>query len=210
MQKKLGLKIKILKVLVWFALRCRLYYLWSRFYQCAFESKWDSVVLPQPLSTTEFENLIGSFGWREDTWYMLGDVISSPKAIYGRWLEKGAPQGDCDDHSYFAMHMIRSMSERGVLTGTTGIKIKVRDLFLLSVPFYGHNVGGHNVCVFNYRLNDFIRWAYVSNWYDGKIQWGYENLESIVKSVLRERISLGWAIADKNLRLVRYESGIAS
>ena len=114
----------ILKIGVWFALKCRLYYIWSKIYRFFRERKFRNVELPYYETLDALEEELGKMVWREDDWTMLWDAISTPQATYGRYKPRkdyeeyistlSAPvsgnspypgAGDCDDIALFAAEL---------------------------------------------------------------------------------------------------------
>jgi hypothetical protein len=67
------------------------------------------------------------------------------------------------------------------------------------------------VCAFSYicKKSGDVRWAYVSNWFDGVVRWGLLTKKDIVKHMLKLKRanSLGWAFANLDLHLIYYENG---
>lgn len=187
-----------LKILVWFALKCRLYYVWSKIYRFLYERKYRHVVLPKLNSIEEVEDLIGNISWRKDKWYMLWDAISIPQAAYGRYLDKKAG-GDCDDISILAVHLIEDLIKRRKVQNFLQVG-------LLSVPWLdmSNKVGGHNVCIIKYKMDDKLYYGHISNWNMGRVRWAFTSKEAVVDEIPRGGTTLGWAIADKNLKLKKY------
>ena len=193
------MKIWFLRILVWFSLRLRIYYAWSRVYQRLWEKrKYKGISIPLFPSFTKIEEITGAMHWSPDTWQQLWDAISMPRAVYGKHLRGERSATDCDDISIFAAYCIER-ARRRVDLGKT-----IVDVGLLSCPWVVHQnakVSGHNVCAFAYRDNGSIKWAHISNWFGGKIQWDFPNKSAIVKSMTRNRAtSLGWAYARVSLK----------
>lgn len=190
------MKLFFLRILVWFALKCRLYYIWSKVYRFFAERKYKkNVVLPKLNSLNELEDLIGNIIWRKDKWYMLWDAISYPEATYGRYVtNKGS---DCDDMAILAAFLLEDMKKHG--------KVNFMEVGLLSVPWLSKNrgVGGHNVCIIKYKSGMDTYYAHISNWNMGKIQWAFPSVQSVVKEVLHGE-TLGWSVATPNLKLKQY------
>jgi hypothetical protein len=103
----------------------------------------------------------------------------------------------------------------GMLTGEDGhLMSDLQSFGLLSVPFLlNGKLGGHNVGVFRYRWgSENWLWAVVSNWYGGLVRYGFHSLPAVVEDVLvgeygshnPKAESLGWAVADLDLRLREY------
>ncbi|RLI87363.1 MAG: hypothetical protein DRP01_02040 [Archaeoglobales archaeon] len=104
---------------------------------------------------------------------------------------------NCDDISIFAAFCLERARKNGNLTRT------VTDVGLLSCPWLKNTgkVGGHNVCAFAYRNNGGVKWASISNWYDGEIQWDFSDKEDIIKKMTAGfATSLGWAYARVSLK----------
>lgn len=192
------MKIWFLRVMVWFSLRLRIYYAWSRVYQWLREKcKWEQVSIPLFPSFAKIEEITGSMIWREDTWRELWDAISMPQAVYGKHL-KGQKEGDCDDISIFAAYCIEQARHQVDLGKT------VTEVGLLTCPWVlqtNGKTGGHNVCAFAYRENGGVKWAWISNWFKGEIQWNLDSKEDIIRAMIGTRaISLGWAFARVSLK----------
>ena len=136
-------------------------------------------------------------------------MISTPAKVEARGMH-GLPVGDCDDFSIYAATAIQQMSERsnGVLSGKV-----VKEVSLLTVPWLEKNgiVSGHNVCVFRYLTTDGKWWwAWVSNWYDCRIQWEmpngalFETPAQIAAFMSRaaDAVNLRWARVSVDLKKV--------
>ena len=212
--KKLGRKVEVFffRIFIFFSLRLRLYYWWSRRYQFAFEWRYENEVLPELSGFADLENVLSRMRWRKDTEVMLYDAISTPQATYARH-RMGYEAGDCDDISIYAVNRINDMRSRDLFRGN------VYEVGLLSVPWIDEDdeIGGHNVCAFSYnsKLTDgttdygVIRWAYVSNWFNGRIRYGFKSIEDVVREILRFKSaqSIGWAWATEKLEVIKYHNG---
>lgn len=206
-------KFWIMRVLAWLALRAKLYYVWSSIYQFLWErSEIKNMDLFIPGSIKELEKVVGEMVWRKDTWIMLGDAISHPKATYSRHIF-GKKAGDCDDISLFAIDRLAAMPMTTTSDGDRSISIAL--VYLLSIPWIkneDNKIGGHNVGVLKYYDGGSFQFAYISNWFNGTIRWGFKNIKDIVRHVLQrvDATSIGWGLAEwrkDKLRLVRYENG---
>lgn len=200
------MKFWIMKKLVWLVLRCRLYFFWSKIYRFLFERKYNDIVLPKLHSIDTLSLLLGNMVWTKDKWWMLGDAISTAKAVYWRHL-KGDPVGDCDDFAMFAMDRIKDMINRDIDT-------PIFNSHFLTCTWMDKNnkVKGHNVCVFYYKNKLMIspRCGYIGNWFQGNPHDNFKGVKEIVQDILMRKKGrlLGWSITDKNLKLIRYESKI--
>lgn len=201
----------LLKICVWFALKCRLYYFWSKIYRFLYERKYKNVELPYYGTLQDLEEELDKMVWRADDWTMLWDAISTPQATYQRHIDRqdNEDAGDCDDISLFAANRIKDRG--GILRNDKNKDSYLVKVGLLSCPWLNkdNKTGGHNVCVVQYMvLNEDNRtyWAHVSNWNNGKIQWGYNSLYDVVSAVVGRKncTSLGWALADNDLKLMEY------
>lgn len=204
------MKVWILRILVWCAFNLRIYYAWSRLYRWLWQRRYCGTVLLWYASFAELEHDLGLIQWKADGWKELWDAISTPQATWARHLS-GEGSNDCDDISIYAADRIADMVRRGVQFKKPPIPTTIG---LLSVPWVDLDgkAGGHNVCVF--RFGPDLTWAYVSNWFGGKVIWGCEiegrpfmEIEDVVRHVLGARTSLGWSLATVDLRLVRYGRG---
>jgi len=193
------MKLWILRRLTWFSLRCGIYYLWSRIYQRLFESTWlDYTKVPLFPSVGAIEDCVEKMKWRPDKWWMFWDAVSAPGAVWARYFE-GKEAGDCEDVSLAAATALREWLRHHRM------HVEVTGLYLLTVPWLGRDgkVGGHSVCAISYvDVDGTKKWAHWSNW--NRILWGRETVEDVVREILRGNYSLGWALADLDLRLVRY------
>jgi hypothetical protein len=200
----------LLKICAWFALKCRLYYFWSRVYRFLYERKYKNVQLPYYGHLKDLEKVLGEMIWIEDDWTMLWDAISTPQATYQRHVDRQDDEdaGDCDDISLFAANRIY---DRGsILRSDNDEDSYLVKVGLLSCPWISAKgkAGGHNVCAFQYMelKTGVAQWAHVSNWHNGKIQWGFNSLYDVVSAVVGRKkcTSLGWAFASINLKLQEY------
>jgi hypothetical protein len=201
------------------ALKYKLYYRWSKVYQWLYERKYRNVELPTFYSLEDIQKLTDEMQWRKDTWVMLWDAISTPRATYGRHVDDDKDKaGDCDDISLSAISFIENMVDNGYINN-------IREVGLLSCPWLNeeNKAGGHNVGVFAYKeeiasapgicVTTASKFAHISNWHSGRIQYGFDSLEDVVKDVLsgpgrnRIRTSLGWAFATTGLKLVKFGNG---
>jgi|GEM_PF-2807621 len=219
-------KLFFLRWMARWALKGRWYYHWSRIYQFLFERRRiRKYRIPAYTSLPEgVESTVRKMKWRKDTWVMLFDAISHPKATFGRHQE-GMKAGDCDDISLFAAWAVRDMMSRGWLKD-------FRFVGLLSVPWIddGGKTGGHNVCVVSYVDRQVtsnpevgestgLLWAHMSNWHGGRMQTHgrdgepFRRVEDVVMDVLSgpgrswSCVSVGWARADCDLNPVEYGDG---
>ena len=205
----------IFKILTWFSLRCRLYYVWSKVYRWLYERGHPR--LPPFDDYGSIEILTGRMKWRRDTWLMLWDAVSAPEATYTRFCT-GEDAGDCDDIALWAINRLHDIAYRNGRTLRSPerapfISCDLASFGLLSVPWIKDGkIGGHNVGVFRHRVGDGWEWCHVSNWYGGQIKFGFSSLPAVVEDVLSGEYglytpkaeSLGWAVADLNLRLREY------
>ena len=186
-----------LQILTWCVFNLRLYYMWSKVYQWLYEKrKWNQITIPLFASFEEIEETLGKMIWRRDSWPELWDAISLPQATYGRHLV-GNKSGDCDDISIFAAYCIERARRR------TGLNRPILEVGFLSCPWVDHKneLGGHNVCTFSYYEKGETKWAYVSNWYEGRIQWGFPSKDVIVTRMTgTHRPTLGWGFAVVTLK----------
>ena len=180
------MKIRFLRFWVATVLRGRLYYLWSKLYQATRERWASSVRLPSYGSIGALEETLSRMKWFRDGLWELGDAIGGPKATYAKYIASSKTAKDCDEFSLYAADRLRDMVTRGVLTDK---KIKRDEIYLLTVPWVdkGGKAGGHNVCAFKYGN----KWAHVSNWWHGKVQWDKGSLNDVIREVLNGRTSLG-------------------
>jgi hypothetical protein len=203
------LRERVLRFLVRLSLKYKVYYAWSRVYRTLFEWRWRGQTLPTFADVTGLEKALGRMVWRRDSWRMLWDAISDPRATWGRHLT-GLPAGDCDDTSFFSAVSLEKIRKRS-------IHANIQDVLFLTVSWVDERgkVGGHNVCLFAYGETvqasgedvSVILWGHVSNHHDGKAQRGFRTIENVVAHVLRGRTCLGWALATTDLRLVKYDDG---
>lgn len=191
--------ITFLRILIWFMLKCRIYYTWSSFYQATFERYSKKVKLPEYDSIEELENVLGRMKWVKDGIWELGDAIGSPQATYFKYYHNSKQAKDCDEFAIFAASRLRNMKDRCKLSKD------VRAIGMLSVPWHGpKGIGGHNVCVFSYVTNEVEKWAYLGNWYQGKARYGFASLNEVAIEVLGGNTSLGWAFVNEKLELLKY------
>jgi len=125
------------------------------------------------------------------------DIETESKKIY--LPESDVVVHNCDDISLAAATALREWLRHHRM------HVEVTGLYLLTVPWLGRDgkVGGHSVCAISYvDVDGSKRWAHWSNW--NRILWGRETVEDVVREILRGNYSLGWALADLDLRLVRY------
>jgi len=191
-----------MRALTWLALRGCLYPFWSRVYRFLAEHRHLDKRLPPFSSMDQVKEMVGAMRWRRDTWLMLWDAISHPVATYTRH-QAGRKAGDCDDISLVAAQAIKNMSDSGAVDD-------VVEVGLLSVPWIGRDgIGGHNVCVLRVfqEGSSRSRWMHMSNWANGAMFGPFDTLEDVVRDVLDDRISLGWAYWSTDLKLKRYGSG---
>ena len=200
------------RVMVWLTLYCHIYYVWSKLHRLLFDRKYDDTRLPLFDKLDALETVVGKMVWRRDGWRSLWDAICTPQAAWAKF-RMGKPAGDCDDISVFALSRLVNMASRGELV-YLGVQPwgQKCNIGLLSVPWFdkgSRKTGGHNVAVMKYvdRDSGEDRWAHMSNWYSGKMAWGFESLEQVVKNVCGGKASLGWALADLNLKRWRYGRG---
>lgn len=205
-----------LKIGAFLALKCRIYYVWSKVYRWLWERKYRGQEIPRYDTCARIEEVTGKMKWRKDTWLMLWDAISLPEATYYRHLHDGG--SDCDDIALFAINRLYEFA-RGNDTflfykENACYLTNLRSFGLLSVPWIRDGkAGGHNVGVFKYSDKDEgWLWAHVSNWYRGQIRYGFKSLPAVVDDVLSGEYesfdikaeSVGWAHADLCLRLMEY------
>lgn len=187
------MKLLVLRILVWFTLRLRIYYAWSKVYQWLHEKrKWSQVPIPLFSSLERIEGIVGAMRWQRDDWRALWDAISMPQAAYGKHLKGEKSPKDCDDISIFAAYII----ERA--RGCVDLGKTITEVGLLTCPWLTHQgkTGGHNVCAISYRENGGVKWAYISNWYNGKFSWEHNSKADIIRHMTAERsTALGWAFA---------------
>jgi hypothetical protein len=147
----------------------RLYYLWSRFGRMLFEGLFVDKAIKEYRDEEELQQAMEKWVWRRDPLWELGDMISCPARV--EYLATaGQPVGDCDDFSIYCGTALAALEKKN---GTIAGKI-VKEISLLTVPWMEKSgkVNGHNVCVFRYLSpGGGWYWAWVSNWYDCKIQW---------------------------------------
>jgi hypothetical protein len=159
----------------WLVLDLRLYYLWSRFGQWLFERKYVGKAIRLYKDEEELQKVMDKWVWRRDPFWQFNDMISCAAKVEAL-ADAGESVGDCDDFSIYAGRALENICEA---SGNTTIAGKlVNDISLLTVPWLEKNgvVGGHNVCVFRYLGSDGKWWwAWVSNWYDCRIQWEQPN-----------------------------------
>ena len=88
---------------------------------------------------------------------------------------------------------------------------------MLSCPYISNQnkLGGHNVCMFRYVVpskNGLIhKWAHISNRHAGMVQWGFKNIEDVVRHVIDscgggDSKSLGWSYCDINLKMIKRDN----
>jgi hypothetical protein len=200
------------RFMVWIVLRCRVYYVWSKLHRLLVDRQYRNTRLPMYDKLEHLETVIGRMVWRKDGWSSLWDAISLPRVVWAKH-KMGMPTGDCDDHSIFAVSRLVNMARRGELV-YLGVPPYGSDcqIGLLSCPWFDKDrrkPGGHNVAAFKYvdHADDKDKWAYMSNWYSGVIQWDFDSPEHIVKTVCGKKASLGWALADVHLKVQRYGRG---
>ena len=88
---------------------------------------------------------------------------------------------NCDDYSLYAMHIIDHLFEKN--GGTIGSKLLLEGPQMLSCIWLDENgkQAGHNICCFKYKEDGQHWWAWVSNWYRGKIQWRVKDRQAMCK-----------------------------
>jgi hypothetical protein len=216
-----AMKKFFLKIGAWFALKCRLYYMWSKVYRWFWEDgELKRQEMPKYDDYGRIEEVTGLMQWRKDTWVMLFDAISRPQAAYHRYLH-GNQAGDCDDIALYAINRLHDQAVRNgrILKspGRADFRVDLDSFGLLSCPWIrGSKAGGHNVGIFRYSLSsggiDKWEWAHVSNWYRGKIRFGFPSKPALVDDILAGEYghfdpkaeSIGWAHCDLNLKLKEY------
>jgi len=139
------------------------------------------------------------------------DVMTEDGYIY--LPETDVVVHNCDDISIFAVSRLLNMARRGELV-YLGVQPWGQhcNIGLLSVPWFDmgtRKTGGHNVAVLKYVDHDSgeDRWGHMSNWYSGRIAWGFKSLEDVVRIVCGGKKSLGWALADLKLKRWVYGRG---
>jgi len=207
------LRVFLLRCLVFVVLKLRVYYIWSRIYQRFFEkwpkSHWKLIKKTWKkidfYTLEEVENVVSKMHWRKDGLFELGDAISDPKATYFRHVNGLDGAMDCDDISLFAATVIKDMASKGRLLDKG---IWPDRVFFLSIPWVDEKgkVGGHNICVFCYVdiEGNGWKWAHISNWFGGRIAWNFDTLDAVLKSILINKKSLGFALATPELKLIHY------
>ena len=207
------MRVFLMRCLVFIVLKLRVYYIWSRLYQRFFEkwpkNRWELIKKCWQKvnydTLDEVEKIVGQMHWTKDGLFELGDAISDPKATYFRHINGIDGAMDCDDISLFAANVIRDMAARGILLDRG---IWPDRVFFLSVPWISNEgkVGGHNICTFCYVDIGCknMKWAHISNWFGGRIAWNFDSLNDVMKSILIDRKSIGYALATPSLKLVKY------
>jgi hypothetical protein len=204
------LSLAILRFFTKVVLKWKLYYLWSKVYRRLFEDKYKNMSIPDFDDLDSISSVLKKMKWKADDWRTLGDAISYPEAVWARYI-MNEPVHDCDEFSIFAAKAIENL-----LAKQSYVDIG-RVVGVLSMPWQVDGkkwkVGGHNVCAFTYKRNNVFYWAHVGNWYGGKVQYTskrgnwYRDLSDIVKDVVGDNMSLGWAFATTDLKLMRFENG---
>jgi len=182
------------------AIRCRIWVIWSKLYRFLYERKYRNYNMPFFSTFGELEATLAQMKWRKDGPMELMDAASLPQATYGRFKD-GKAAGDCEDISLFAATSIYFMKASLLVAAGS----MINDVYLLTVIWEGSGskiVEGHSVCVFSYKAEDGIKWAWVSNWYGGKIQWERRNIGEIVARMMDEKKLVRWALSTCNLKLV--------
>lgn len=198
------MRIFISRVGVWLWFAARWYWLWSRAYR-GLRQRWArGTRLPEYESLFELSDDVKLMRWRRDRAAELWDAVSDPRAVWALH-EAGKKCGDCDDISMFAVDRIVDLIRRCELTRYGMINPEC--VGMLTLPWIDGDgkAGGHNVCAFRYECPETreIRWAHVSNWHYGAIQWGFESLGHVAKDVLDGRVGLGWGWWSVGLKLMR-------
>ena len=197
-----------MKILVFFALKCRIYYIWSRLYRILLESQYRKDKLPVYDDIDRLHETLRGMTWVRDTSLQLWDAVSYPTATYYRDLH-GEGAGDCDDISMFAITCIAVMNANGVELSSVIKRPIIGSEGMMSCPCIKSDgtIGGHNVGIFEYiDKNGNRRWAHVSNWHKSRLQLNFVSKEAIARHVVESMAgkSLGWAICDINLKLREY------
>lgn len=208
------LKLGILRVLVFFALRCKLYYMWSRLYRAINRNlAWD-VALPKIGNEEELTKILATLKWAADDWTELWDAIATPQQAWATH-RAGKPVGDCDEYSVISAELLRPFLSGLPFPITRGGYITILEVGILSVPWtWPGGTSGHNVCMFSYVSGSNKYWAYVGNWFGGGVRWGFHSREELIKDILKivkgrgvNRISaLGAAYVKPDLQLVKWWS----
>jgi hypothetical protein len=151
----------------------------------------------KPLKVTGIDEFLEAFTY---------DIATESGYIY--LPESDVVVHNCDDQSLFAVNRIKNLD--GLPKNNNNTVISILDIGLLSCPWITKDgkISGHNVGIFKYfdMITRTTSWAYISNWFNGKVQWNFNSKEDIVRAVLfiRSAETLGWAYADLNLHLKEY------
>ena len=204
------MKLWIMKRLVWLALKCKLYFYWSKIYRFLFERGYRHTKLPSVLSILQLTRILRDMKWKADMWFMLGDVISTPEAAYGRYIHDEYP-GDCDEFGILAVNRINNMIARKV-------DVSIVDANLLTCVWMTKDkkIKGHNVCVYSFVNNDdpdkgaYIRYKYIGNWFNGHPSLQFNSVEECVQDILTRKrgVLIGWSMVNESFKLLKYSNKI--
>lgn len=194
-----------LKFRVWFGFELGVYRIWSWFIQL-FERR---AILPKFGSVDDVSLLMSRLIYCKDPWWMLWDAMSSPEAVYRRFLER-KPVGDCEDFAILAAHLIEDLRLRGV-------DGRIQEVGVLMVNWLEEGeeakhwekwdeAHGHAVCIFRYRDTDSGAhfWAHVGNWYKGAVRWGYHSLVEIAREIAKDGRLVSFFYLDLELKVRQY------
>lgn len=194
------------KILCFFVLDLRLYYVWSRIGRFIYEFGYRDQKIRKYTSVQELEDTMSQFHWRPDQWWQLWDMISRPEAVEARALS-GKDVGDCDEFAVYAGTVLPQ-----IIWDNPKEIIGFRDISILTLAWVDNGgLGGHNLCVFKYMEKDSVRsyWAVMSNWYECKIQYSrYESISDLAKSIVFSKSAAGlrWARVSVDIKTM-YETG---
>lgn len=193
------------QILFFVVFKFRLYFIWSRIYRFLFERSYRNKTqfIPCFNSLELIEDGVGKMRWRADAWYALWDAISYPQTA---WIKTAAGEaaGDCDDISLAIAAAYQKYLDCFANRHKNGSLIQnLTPPLLLSVGWLEKNMfRGHTVCIFSYTDTKTAKtsWAHWSNWYDGKIRWGFDTLENLIRDINENAIcAAAWK---PNLELV--------
>lgn len=139
------MKFKFFRYLMWFIIHTKIYLLWSKFHQWAFQKK--RTKLPFVTSIQEVEKILSTSKWTADDIGDLWDVVRHPEHAYYNLLKSGSC-GDCDDSACLAGALLQQIGIPG---------------HILSIQWLDKNnkFKGHNVFVYTQHC-----WGPSGSWSD--------------------------------------------
>lgn len=192
----------------WLVLDLRIYYLWSRLGRRLYEKDFVKKPIREYTNEDELQMTMERWVWRRDPFWQLFDMISCPAYVEFQ-ADNQRPVGDCDDFSVYAAQALQQIAQK---QGGIGGKV-IAEISILTVPWMEKNgtISGHNVCVFRWlEQTKGWHWAWVSNWYDCKIQWNHPSGQTFEgpgeiaahMCIQADATNLRWARVTPDLRRV--------